>query len=257
MKSMNYFLFVIFFLFFACEKQNLSPDSEGDLNVPKGILKASIDMINAPSDVVGLEGKLYNDDGDEIYFDFEIEGYTASATVENILSGIWMLKVDAFDENNIILYTGTTEVTVYPGIVTPVSIHLNPVTGSLEIAVTWGDGDDQFEDNDQQSDAASLWEYTYYYNLIVFADDDDWYEMVISADSLSIACYFIHSNGDINIDLVDYNGTILATSQGTIDDEQINFIVDQLGTYYIHVYLDSGYSNSYTIWWDDIWSEGI
>ena len=256
MKSANYFLFAVLILFFACEKQDVSPSQKDDPKLPAGMLKVSIDMLNAPSDVVTLEGVLYNDEGDLVSIDFEMSENNATALVENLASGIWTLTVDALDENDEIIYSGTTLVTVYPGIVTPVTILLDPVTGSLDITVIWGIEDDQFEENDQQSSAAPLYEFTYYYDLIVLADDDDWYAMTLSADSLSIKCLFTHANGDINMDLVDSEGTILATSQGTADNEQINYIVDVLGTYYIHVYLDSGTSNTYTFWWDDIWSEG-
>ena len=113
--------------------------------------------------------------------------------------------------------------------------------------------DDKFEENDQQSEAAPLIEYTYYNDLFVSAHDDDWYSMTLSADSLSIACDFIHSNGDINMDLVDKSGTILASSKSLTDNERIHFIVNHLDTYYIHIYMSSGNSNTYTFWWDDIW----
>jgi hypothetical protein len=95
-------------------------------------------MTDAPLEVVYLEGKLYNDDGDEIYFDFEIDENSATAFLEDIPSGNWILRVDAFDEDDNLIYTGTTDITVYPGVVTPVSLHLNPATGSLQITVTWG-----------------------------------------------------------------------------------------------------------------------
>jgi len=138
MKSLTYILLVILSFFCACNQQSTNPDFENDSNRSKGIMKLSLDMTNAPSEVIRLEGKLYNDDGEVRYFDFEIDENSATATVEDIPSGVWMLQVDAFDVNDNIIYTGTTEVTVYPGIVTQVSIHLNPATGDLEITVTWG-----------------------------------------------------------------------------------------------------------------------
>ena len=61
------------------------------------------------------------------------------------------------------------------------------------------------------------------------------------------------TDGDINIDLVDRNGNVLATSQSTTDNERINYIVNSLDTYYIRVYMPSGHRNTYTFWWDDIW----
>jgi hypothetical protein len=256
MKSLTYIMLVIISFLWSCNQQSINPELENYSNEPKGMMELSLDMTNAPPEVVRLEGRLSNYNGEEIYIGFDIDEYYATATVEDIASGIWTLTVDAFDINDNIIYTGTTEVTVYPGTITPVSIHLNPANGSIEITVTWGYEDDQFEDNDQLSDATPLWEYTYYRNLYVSAVDDDWYAMEISADSLSIRCNFIHSNGDIDIDLVDQSGAVIASSQSNTDNENIDHIVNDInGTYYIHVYVSSGINNTYTIWWDDIISE--
>ncbi len=137
MKSMIYIFFVILFFFSACDQQSTTPDSENDLSKPKGIMKISLDMTNAPSEVIRLEGKLDNN-SDEINFDFEIIYNFASALIEDVPSGNWMLKVDAFDVNDVIIYTGKPEVTVNSGVVTFVDIHLIPATRSLEITVTWG-----------------------------------------------------------------------------------------------------------------------
>jgi len=442
---------------------------EDDSNNPDGLMKIAMDMTYAPTEVDRLKGKLSNDDGDEIYFDFEIDENSATALVEDIPSGIWKLQVDAFDESDNLIYTGTTEITIYPGVLTPVFLQLNPATGSLEIMVTWGEScrdidgnvyktikignqiwmaenlkvthfrngdaisnitnnsewsglttgayckyisednitetfgliynwyavddsrnispigwhiptdeewkelemylgmsyteansygyrgtdeggkikttgmnqdsdgwwdnpnlgatnssgfsalpsyyrypdgilyrvgrlahfwtsteanserawdrwvnysrsdvsrehddkrngwsvrcvkdnnyqyDDQFEENDRQTDAVPLYEYTYYKDLYVSSNDEDWYALMISADGLTITCDFNHLDGDINIDLVDKNGNILASSSGESDHEEIYYIVDNLETYYIHVYMKSGDSNQYTIWWDDVW----
>lgn len=123
----------------ACEEQITIPESEIELNQSIGILKLSVDMINAPSEVFSLEGKLYNGDGEEIYFDFEIGDIPETITVEAIASGDWMLTVDAFDGNDNLIYTSTTEITVYPGIPTPVSIHLDQTNVSLLDTATWFD----------------------------------------------------------------------------------------------------------------------
>ena len=98
-----------------------------------------MDMSNAPSEVVSLKGILSNTSGDTIRFDFIIENNIARATVENIPSGQWTLTVNAFNKDDIIIYTGSTTVFVQPGIITPVYLQLNPATGSLEIIVTWGE----------------------------------------------------------------------------------------------------------------------
>ncbi len=59
--------------------------------------------------------------------------------MEDLTSGLWTLTVNAFNENGTFIYTGSTTVNVQPGINTPVYLHLNPTTGSLEIIVTWGE----------------------------------------------------------------------------------------------------------------------
>jgi len=259
MKLQTLMLLMILFFLLSCNQQSTTPELEDNSDIPDGLIKISMDMSDAPSKVDKLKGKLYNNAGDEIHFDFDIDDQTATAYLENIPSGDWMLTVNALDEDDNIIYTGTTEVTVYPGAVTPVSLHLNPATGSLQITVTWGNGgiDDQFEENDRRSDAVPLYEYTYYKDLYVSSKDDDWYAMIISADGLTITCDFNHADGDINIDLVDKNGNILASSSNESDHEEIFYIAENLETYYIHVYLKSGDSNTYTIWWDDVWQSDL
>jgi hypothetical protein len=255
MRVFQCVLLLSFCFFLACD-QGTTPVADNKSGNPDGLMKIVMDMSNAPAEVDRLEGKLFNEEGDEIFFDFEIEDHTARAEVENIPIGRWTLLVNALDDDGNIIYTGTAEVTVHPGVVTPVSLHLNAATGSLSITVTWGGNggtDDRFEENDSQSSATPLYEYTYYRNLYVSASDDDWYSMTISADSLSIMCNFDHSNGDINMDLVDRNGNVLASAKSATNNERIHFIVDRLGTYYIHIYMAAGSSNTYTFWWDDIW----
>ena len=139
MKAVKCVLLMILCYFLSCDQHITTPVSDDNSYNPDGLMKITLDMTDAPSEVDRLEGKLYNDDGDEIYFDFEIDENYATAFVENIPSGNWKLRVDAFDEDDNLIYTGKAEITVYPGVVTPVSLHLNPATGSLDITVTWGD----------------------------------------------------------------------------------------------------------------------
>jgi hypothetical protein len=62
---------------------------------------------------------------------------------------------------------------------------------------------------------------------------------------------FTDADGDIDIQLVDASGTVLATSNSISDDEYIDYTVVAGGTYYIRVYFgDAG--NRYQLWWDDV-----
>ena len=139
MKTIQYVLLITLCYFLSCDQQSTTPVVDDNSGNPDGLMKITMDMTDAPSEVDRIEGILYNDDGDEIYFDFEIDENSATALVENIPSGNWILRVDAYDEDDNLIYTGTTEITVYAGVVTPVSLHLNPATGSLAIIVMWGE----------------------------------------------------------------------------------------------------------------------
>ncbi|HHE65342.1 MAG TPA: LamG domain-containing protein [Bacteroidetes bacterium] len=133
MKKLIFLLF-LFLLTISCQNQIQEPIEQP---VIEGKLNLKLDLDNAPSEVVQLNGILRNET-DTLIFDFQIKDGYAEALVENIASGLWELQVDALDENGKIIYTGKTEVFVNPGEITPVYLHLNPVTGSLQIIVTWG-----------------------------------------------------------------------------------------------------------------------
>jgi hypothetical protein len=97
--------------------------------------------------------------------------------------------VYAYDTNDGIVYTGSTDVEVIAGEITPV--HLDMLnTGSLAISVTWGGDppgqDDRFEDNDQMSEATYLSEGDYYHNLYIESGDDDWFSVSTSAPHIGI-----------------------------------------------------------------------
>jgi uncharacterized protein (TIGR02145 family) len=131
-------LSIYLLLFSACDHHGTTPQSNDSSNPAEGIMNISLDMTNAPTEVVNLKGILYHDHYDDINIDFEIGDNIAKAFIEYVPSGNWYLTVNAFNADNQIIYTGEARVTIYPGEITPVSIHLNPASGSLEIVVTWG-----------------------------------------------------------------------------------------------------------------------
>ena len=137
MKSLTYFLPVILVLLCACQEQIIIPESDIDLNQSKGKLELAVDMIDTPSEALSVEGKLYNNDGEVIYFDFEIGDNSGTITVEDITSGDWILNVEAFDENGNLIYTSTIELSVQPGIIISVSIQLEPKNVSILNTAAW------------------------------------------------------------------------------------------------------------------------
>jgi len=87
--------------------------------------------------------------------------------------------------------------------------------------------------------------------------DDDWYEIYVTTDytRVVIDCQFSDASGDIDIQLVDASGVVLASSNSTSDDEYIDHDVAgngySGGTFYIRVHYDDA-GNSYDLWWDDL-----
>ena len=134
MKSAFNIIFAFFLLFIQCERQSISPNQEET----SGKISMTMNLSSAPSEVTDIRGHLSRVSYDTIFFNFTIINNTASALVENIIHGIWKLTVNAFDSSSMIIYTGSTDVNVIAGTITPVSLHLNPRTGTLEITVTWG-----------------------------------------------------------------------------------------------------------------------
>jgi len=137
MKKYIFLLALSALLFVQCQQTTTPVAPEQEITL--GTMSMNLDMSNAPADVVFMQGILSNSNGDTIRFDFIIEENSARATVEDLQAGLWTLTVNAFNNQEIIIYTGNTDVYVQPGVVTPVYLHLNPTTGSLEIVVTWGD----------------------------------------------------------------------------------------------------------------------
>lgn len=69
--------------------------------------------------------------------------------IENIVIGIWKLKIDATDANGQVLYTGQAEVSVVEGMVTQINLMLQPVNtgmGGIKINVTWGNAQNNWID---------------------------------------------------------------------------------------------------------------
>ena len=136
MKKLLLIFSLILVFQFSCQKQALNTSVQDEL----GQLSFKMSMANAPENVVDVKGYLSSTSHDTIFFAFVIHNDSASVNIENILPGQWKLTVNAYDINNIIIYSGFTNVYVSPGTTTPVYLQLNPVTGSLEIIVTWGSG---------------------------------------------------------------------------------------------------------------------
>ena len=95
-------------------------------------------MKDAPSDVASIAGILTRAGYDTLKNGFIILNDTATCEFNSIAPGTWHLQVCAYDVSNTETYEGATDVQVSPRIATPVSLVLDPATGSILVTVTWG-----------------------------------------------------------------------------------------------------------------------
>lgn len=117
-----------------------------------------------------------------------------------------------------------------------------------------GPSDDYYEPNDSQGSAYDLRSYENYWLSSIHGygiqDDEDWYQIQVDQgyEEVVVDLRFTHSQGDIDVQLVNDYGNVVAQSRSTNDDEYIDYIVPSYGTYYIRVYYGNN-ANSYDMKW--------
>jgi len=120
---------------------NYNPLVENEKDSRRGEIRMSIDMTQAPSDVSALAGVFSRDGFDSVFFKFEIIDNKAEAFIENIEQGNWELYVKAMNNSGVILYEGSSTVTIVANRTNYINLHLDPTstTGSIKVTVTWGE----------------------------------------------------------------------------------------------------------------------
>lgn len=81
---------------------------------------------------------------------------------------------------------------------------------------------------------------------------ETWFELTLSAENIEVQLQFSHSEGDINAEIVDIFGTVLASSTSETDDEILNVIYDKTSKLYVRVYSDASSGQYFRIRWDDV-----
>jgi hypothetical protein len=113
---------------------------------------------------------------------------------------------------------------------------------------------DVFENNDSLASASDLGNLSgrlFRDNLSIEASDDDYYRFTLGAtgtpaDGTSLA--FTHTNGDVDLQLLDGNGTVVSSSTSVNDGERVSFAELPAGTYYLRAYGFAGAANdNYTL----------
>ncbi len=149
MRKIIPFIVALFFtIYFGCSNNLVSPSLN---NTPKSgqvALKISSDSI--PSNVVKVTAVLKRSGKDTLTNSIEaITDNSATLNFSNIPVGSWHLKVNAENDNGIIIYTGETDIIIQSGITTQVNLNLVPVnngTGNIVIIVNWENYSNNWED---------------------------------------------------------------------------------------------------------------
>lgn len=115
---------------------------------------------------------------------------------------------------------------------------------------------DAFDPNDDFFSAAFIGE-GYYPNLDKgIAPDEDWYYIWVNEnETLIVNIYFLHSNGDLNLELYNSTNNVIFGSFSGNDNEFITYKVNQSDNYYIRVYNQANPSYDLEIKIDDIYEE--
>ena len=104
--------------------------------------------------------------------------------------------------------------------------------------------EDTFEDNDTLDSAAAVAAGSYA-DLRICPDDDDYYSLALAVgDEIAVDLMFANAEGDIDLGLYNPEGTLVASSASTDDDESLVYTAAIAGTFVIRVrlYADAGSS---------------
>ncbi len=145
MKSyILYSIILLFVLFGSCSKNNVTQYDSGEEDKTGGVF-FKIDKENAPSNVVKVIAYLSRINYDTLSASLNlIDDSSADILFEGIAVGEWHLTVQAFNENQVVVYEGQTDLEILDGITIQVDLVLNPTgqgTGNIYIYVTWGTED--------------------------------------------------------------------------------------------------------------------
>ena len=150
--SMKKLLFLLIILslsiYFGCSTNLVSPSLTNTSQTGQVALKISSDSI--PSNVVKITAILSQNGEDTLTTSADpLSGSSAELNFSNVPVGTWRLKVNAEDNNSLILYTGETDIQINAGEVTNVVLTLMPTgqgTGSIYIYVNWGQNNSDWVD---------------------------------------------------------------------------------------------------------------
>lgn len=120
----------------SCHDSGLEPGSSPPPAPALG--QMTLRFQHSPSEVVQVVATLSRQGYADIVLSLALTDTGASGTIQNVPIGVWHLSVIAYDRGGVALYAGQTDVTIQPGVITTVTLHLNAAGGGIQINVTWG-----------------------------------------------------------------------------------------------------------------------
>jgi hypothetical protein len=124
----------------SCNRKNAvkAPAQAENQSLPQPGLSIKMSMSGAPAEIASIVGILSRPGHDTLKCDFLIANDSATGAFSGIATGRWHLGVKAHDQTQLIRYSEETDVDVHGGVTTPISLTLNPATGSIAVTVKWG-----------------------------------------------------------------------------------------------------------------------
>lgn len=141
MKLISLLLLIFFALLIGSCSREL-PTSPENTTDKSGSLSLNIDKTTTPKDVVNVIAYLTRVNYDTLSGELNLlSSNSASISFEDVFAGTWHLKVDATNADNVVIYTGETDIQVVAGTIIQVNLTLFPVgqgKGNIYIFVNWG-----------------------------------------------------------------------------------------------------------------------
>jgi predicted GH43/DUF377 family glycosyl hydrolase len=166
MMKYLWLLFLSFtFLFISCKNENIvNPEVSG----AKGTVMLSLDKGTIPSDVQYVTVALTRDGYSQITGTLNITTDSSAEVVLNqIPAGMWHVKVDASNSNNMIIYSGEADVNIVSDQTAVLNLTLysvNSGVGGIKIVVNWYNGinyNSNWRDNEQSPILTGTLNYEY------------------------------------------------------------------------------------------------
>ena len=193
---------ILFFaiLFYSCSDSIIN---ENVVSSDKGQLSLRLSKESMPQNIVLVTAALSRNGFNTITTQMNITSdSTATTQISNLQAGVWLLKVEAKDADDVVKYSGESSIEVFGGINIDVNLSLTPVQnsiGGINITVSWGESLIwiDYVSNPLLSSSGASWDMYGIYNRSMLVEGDTikmWYCGMGNSSSTHIG-YAYSTNG--------------------------------------------------------------